>query len=328
MRSYKAQVLTGSVAVIAFINLAVPLTHAATVGLCTDADGDGWGWDGARSCPVDPVVPANECIDSPPLNDGWGWDGITSCRIPVQQSACVDSPPTGDGWGWNGVTSCPIQTSSDNLNEYERFLAYQYCEDTLPHGDGWGWTGFASCVVEANLVKNGSFRDGATHWTTYIHPDAEESSFDLSRDLRLSYRDAGSEWWHSQAYTAPIHLEGGHTYRLEFTRESGGKTGDAVGSVVVENGASFTPHMQRTDFSIGITPVRFQADFYLPVTDSNARVTFNLGDNSGGSNSLNIGTIWFTNIVLKKITSHSEMAGDKPAVESPKQKTLRHFSII
>jgi len=74
---------------------------------CVDTDGDGWGWDGVKSCIVTPSVEI-ECIDTPPANDGWGWDGSRSCRLPVVDPVCIDSPPVNDGWGWNGVTSCRL----------------------------------------------------------------------------------------------------------------------------------------------------------------------------------------------------------------------------
>lgn len=269
---------------------------------CVDSPpiGDGWGWNGIESCRVSPgenVI----CVDTAPVGDGWGWDGGGSCRLEVVNPTCIDSPPTGDGWGWNGITSCRVQSNADGLTDVERFRGYQYCPDTSPISDGWGWTGSESCRVEPNLINNGDFSQGATDWIPYVHPSAEETSFDLTKDLRLSYRDAGSQWWHSQAYTTPILLQGGRTYRLEFNHESGGKTGAAIGSVVVENGENYTAYLPRTDFFIGISAQRLQADFYVPVTDSNARVTFNLGDNAGGSNSANIGTIWLDNIVLKEI---------------------------
>jgi len=40
---------------------------------CVDSDGDGWGWDGIKSCLVD-----EPCLDTD--GDGWGWDGVKSCR--------------------------------------------------------------------------------------------------------------------------------------------------------------------------------------------------------------------------------------------------------
>ena len=44
---------------------------------CIDSDGDGWGWDGTKSCRVAPTV---TCVDTD--GDGWGWDGNNSCRVP------------------------------------------------------------------------------------------------------------------------------------------------------------------------------------------------------------------------------------------------------
>ena len=58
---------------------------------CVDLDGDGWGWDGSKSCvssggsSVPGGAPSNESSASPALcvdtdGDGWGWNGKTSCR--------------------------------------------------------------------------------------------------------------------------------------------------------------------------------------------------------------------------------------------------------
>ncbi len=89
----------------------------ATPGLaqvCTDSDGDGWGWDGTASCRVSTVA-QSACDD--PDGDGYGWDGQATCiagqaaqaaspaaPVVVPGSQCVDDD--GDGWGWNGVASC------------------------------------------------------------------------------------------------------------------------------------------------------------------------------------------------------------------------------
>jgi len=69
-------------------------------GACIDPDGDGYGWDGVRTCSI-----STTCIDSD--GDGWGWDGVGSCRvgeIPVVE--CFDAD--GDGWGWDGLDTCIV----------------------------------------------------------------------------------------------------------------------------------------------------------------------------------------------------------------------------
>jgi len=42
------------------------------VAECIDTDGDGWGWNGTRSC-------VRGCYDG--NDDGWGWDGRFGCRV-------------------------------------------------------------------------------------------------------------------------------------------------------------------------------------------------------------------------------------------------------
>ncbi|MEM7255894.1 MAG: cytochrome c peroxidase [Pseudomonadota bacterium] len=100
-----------------------PHVHSA----CVDPDGDGWGWDGARSCRVAADVATREatCVD--PDGDGWGWDGMRSCQVATHVATqevtdsevagpevtgnvtCVD--PDGDGWGWDGQRSCQTNAS-------------------------------------------------------------------------------------------------------------------------------------------------------------------------------------------------------------------------
>jgi len=304
--------------------------HDGDIGIspsqCIDTDGDGWGWNGVSSCRLAPVEsvcedtpPAGDgwgwngvescrlevtnpvCEDTPPANDGWGWDGTTSCRIEVGAHECTDYPPLGDGWGWDGVSSCRIDSQVQTLSIFE---ATPECTDYPPLGDGWGWDGNQSCTVLPNLIRNGSFEEGLDYWTTYVHPNAVETEFTYAnqfQDLRLNYLDAGTEWWHSQAYTAPFTLNAGQTYRLEFNFTSSSRTGNAVGSVVVENADTFVKHLDRQDFQIGIGASRARVDFTVTETDNNARLTFNLGDNFGGNNSSNRGVIWFDYIVLRAI---------------------------
>ena len=93
-------------------------------GDCIDADGDGWGWDGEKSCRIPlNVQNSNEntadiCVDTPPLDDGWGWNFAIegTCRVlsfpdegepeqAIDQSLpCIDTD--GDGFGWTGTQSC------------------------------------------------------------------------------------------------------------------------------------------------------------------------------------------------------------------------------
>lgn len=86
---------------------------------------------------TEPVaVAAGPCVDSAPTGDGWGWDGTKSCRLPVASvpvaavpvdavpddvepvaepasGVCEDSAPVGDGWGWDGTKSCRLPIVSE-----------------------------------------------------------------------------------------------------------------------------------------------------------------------------------------------------------------------
>ena len=68
--------------------------------VCIDSDGDGWGWDGERSCvvadtaeTVDTADSAVEqhvaiCVDTD--GDGYGWDGSGSCDPNVSDAPVID----------------------------------------------------------------------------------------------------------------------------------------------------------------------------------------------------------------------------------------------
>jgi len=266
-----------------------------TAQTCTDTlpVGDGWGWDGSTSCRIDAI--ATNCVDTDPVGDGWGWDGVTSCSITTLESvdqsndACVDSPPLGDGWGWDGTASCPLPTASTqgtSCISHEGISCIDVNRDDLGprfHSD------------PNNLIRNGTFDEGfegtyndamgyvPPHWTTFVHPDAmNNTAFRFSgRDLSLYSGGPASEWWHAQAYSSPIRLEEGRTYQLSFSHTMGTAVGNGRFSVVVENGTNFTKYLARQDIRSSVPVLRYQVDFFMPVSDDNARVTFNLGDTFG-----------------------------------------------
>jgi hypothetical protein len=82
---------------------------------CVDTDGDGWGWDGEKSCKMSDSTQNNNsagntgiCIDED--GDGYGWDGYRTCLVNndsqavISDNACIDSD--GDGYGWDGYKTC------------------------------------------------------------------------------------------------------------------------------------------------------------------------------------------------------------------------------
>jgi len=101
---------------------------------CIDSDGDGFGWDGTRSCRVNGSSPPtiSNCVDND--GDGYGWDGVKTCIVdtPVVTATCVDSD--GDGYGWDGVKTCIVETQVNTT----------ICIDS--DGDGYGWDGMKTCL--------------------------------------------------------------------------------------------------------------------------------------------------------------------------------------
>jgi hypothetical protein len=53
----------------------------ANTGTCIDEDGDGYGWDGYRTCLINndnpPATSDYACVDTD--GDGYGWDGHKTC---------------------------------------------------------------------------------------------------------------------------------------------------------------------------------------------------------------------------------------------------------
>ncbi len=78
----------------------------------TGVIGDGWGWDGTKSCTL-PVENNHDRCDysSAWLNNGWGWNTATQTSCEPRIPACIDTGVIGDGWGWNGTASCQLPVS-------------------------------------------------------------------------------------------------------------------------------------------------------------------------------------------------------------------------
>jgi hypothetical protein len=150
--------ITGSESIDEEVKLLEPVVPAtapdmlkpdATTSNCVDTDGDGWGWDGSRSCVVGdslfvdtdaPAAVSGGCVDFD--GDGYGWDGQRTCLVTAGDAAqaahCIDLD--GDGWGWNGTSSCRITVPVEVDPEVG------LCVDS--DGDGWGWNGSASCLMQ------------------------------------------------------------------------------------------------------------------------------------------------------------------------------------
>lgn len=102
----------------------------AIAQICSDTDGDGWGWTGYSTCQINPG------FDSSAIND----------EIFAE---CIDAD--GDGWGWNGKVSCW-------LGDAIKFSGNSDCVD--PDNDGWGWTGQQSCMAGANSRSSPATANG------------------------------------------------------------------------------------------------------------------------------------------------------------------------
>jgi len=106
---------------------------------------------------------ANSCIDTGVLGDGWGWDGEKSCRIDIEPGLCIDYD--GDGWGWDGVRSCTdvVQISANNGAVFPVLPTGQVT--SYIDGDDGDWQTSSQSVSRFTDNNNGTFSDTLTGLT-------------------------------------------------------------------------------------------------------------------------------------------------------------------
>ena len=120
--------------------------------VCSDLDGDGWGWDGSQTCVVSVAPVAAPAVCSDTDGDGWGWDGSQTCLVSAAPQTPNQTAIAGSGAPGTGQ-----------------------CEDL--DGDGWGWNGTATCTVESAVGSSNSPSPAA------VAPIATSGSYDPQRDL-------------------------------------------------------------------------------------------------------------------------------------------------
>ena len=156
---------------------------------CVDSDGDGYGWDGKKTCIVNAVSNSQKCID--PDGDGWGWANNKSCKVSESQtnstklnseapnnfnasfrnsSKCVDTD--GDGYGWDGQKSCRISRPSQGK-----------CIDS--DGDGYGWDGKQSCRVYQEAAWDSDLGSYNNPLPLGSHPRCIDSNNDGKTTIQL-----------------------------------------------------------------------------------------------------------------------------------------------
>ncbi len=131
---------------------------------------------------TEPVVVATGlCVDSAPVGDGWGWDGTKSCRLPIASvpvgagpvpGPCVDSAPVGDGWGWDGTKSCRLTIVSEPAIA-EPVAAEPVNESTPPAGQPILNSKIAAGITDLILITGQSNVLGAG---TAYNPSLDDPS--------------------------------------------------------------------------------------------------------------------------------------------------------
>lgn len=143
------------------------------------------------------------------------------------------------------------------------------------------------------LVSNGDFSADNANWQTYID-GAANASINMDgafQRAEVSIGQAGFHSWHIQLRQAGINIEQGKTYEVSFDATTLGETTSAFFDVIVEeDGSDFTSYMTPEPVTINTAEQQFSFTFTMnEASDSNARVTFNMGLNpslGGGVNTV------------------------------------------
>lgn len=152
-----------------------------------------------------------------------------------------------------------------------------------------------------SLVKNGNFAQSLTSWTTFIDSRVSPGASIVAQSGKAKATiTAGSNYqdWFVQLYQGSLPLLQGQAYGLAFDVSGcSGSTGGRFNVMVEHDGAPFTKYLAPQTVTIPDcqTTKHVAFDFTMgPVSDSQARVAFNLGlDNAAATNTLS-----FSNVVL------------------------------
>ncbi|MGL1900661.1 MAG: carbohydrate binding domain-containing protein [Fibrobacterales bacterium] len=146
-----------------------------------------------------------------------------------------------------------------------------------------GLTATAQITVEndgsaTNMITNGNFNMGVTHWDADWAGTASGSTGTNSEGVVLGINDGGTEAWHVQFKQGAIPLESGKTYRMSFdARATAARTIDAA---LETDGSPWTNYSNTSPFALSTSMQHFVQEFTMNETDMNARIVFNVGNNN------------------------------------------------
>jgi hypothetical protein len=128
-----------------------------------------------------------------------------------------------------------------------------------------------------NLLDNGDFSDGLTHWSQYLFED-QGAVADVNvqnGECVIDITGGGNERYHVQLIRSGVSLEEGKTYELSFAAYA-----DSSRDIFVKIGEDGGDYVQYfgEEFSLGTEKETITTTFTMEeATDENARMEFNVG---------------------------------------------------
>ena len=135
-------------------------------------------------------------------------------------------------------------------------------------------------MPDGNLVYNGDFGDGLSHWTHEVHERAKAAVSVENGALVFDVQEAGSEAWHAQLLHHPLNIQRGQSYAIEFDASS--RVPASVNVRVGKASQHWDNYSGDLPVSIGPTMKRQRVTFRMRhETDPVARLEIQLGKADG-----------------------------------------------
>lgn len=150
-----------------------------------------------------------------------------------------------------------------------------------------------------NILANGDFSDGGTHWITV--PDTASggsaSGGSAGGEYKVSIANTGSLAYSVQLCQGGLKLTGGKTYRLTFDAKS---TAVRTIQLHILNSSNYANYASKP-VNIDGTMKSYSFDFGMSTTNDNAILAIHLG----ATEALSAHDVYFDNMALKEISTDS-----------------------
>ncbi|MGL1935401.1 MAG: S8 family serine peptidase [Fibrobacterales bacterium] len=143
-----------------------------------------------------------------------------------------------------------------------------------------GISGVGTITVEdlTNLISNGGFDNNVEGWTLDTYGSANGFLQHVNNECIINMGSGGSENWHVQFRQNGIPLEAGKTYRLSFDARANANR--SIDAQLETDGNPWTNYGNIPATAITTTLSNYEYTFTMNETDMNARIVFNIGNNS------------------------------------------------